>query len=148
MIRPKLGYEFLILPVGIVLACASLLAVSAQQPSQSSELTCIVDLDIPAYSKITWEAGRSGKMRVSIDVDKDGTPSVMVDGADIAIAFLLRDQFLRSKFNPQCQGRLLNYTVEFRLEGQPSTILLSSTRFRPPDLFIVTARPALPSVNP
>src|SRR5262249_38670360 len=49
------------------------------QQSSVPEMTCIVELDIPTYSKFAWEAKRSGKMQVSVDVGEEGNPSVSVE---------------------------------------------------------------------
>jgi hypothetical protein len=134
-----------------ILAAATVLTLSASVAPQSrdrAEITCVVELRAPTYWHTLWHANRSGSLSVTASVGQDGKPSIGVSGGDAELRSMVKAQFETWEFDGSCKGRELKYEVEFRLQGKPSDLLISTTQYRPPNQFIVTANPGILSVNP
>jgi hypothetical protein len=131
-----------------MLSCVLAMDADAQEPVQTAESTCVIELRLPTYSDLTWKAQLTGKASVSITIDAKGSPSISVENVHAALKALMMTQLKESKFDPLCAGKTLHYTFEFRLSGPQSATLAHSVVYRPPNSFVITARPPVPFTSP
>jgi hypothetical protein len=131
---------------GIVAIGLTFDAMGASKPEATTE--CVVELNLPAYSGIEWQARLAGTAEVKIRVGKYGRAAdISVVGIHQVLAVLIRGALEKSIFVSSCEGRTLSYKLTLEIEGPPSQGPVNSVKVRPPNHYIITANPPVQFTN-
>jgi hypothetical protein len=131
------------------IACLSLLgcATGALVAQDRSDLACIQELAVPAYSSLIWQARITGTATVQISLSATGSPTeVRVQSPHVALTNWLSLWFKKSSFLPVCGGKTLNLTLVYRLEGANQETPDNRIVIRYPATIDITAHPPIPHV--
>jgi hypothetical protein len=110
--------------------------------TQSPLEVCVVELSLPAYEVLHWQAQITGKASVDFRIAHDGSlDRVTVEGVHRALAVYIESKMRASKFLPRCAGRMLHFEFVFELKGEPKDGPNTAIKFRPPNVFMVSSNP-------
>ena len=106
---------------------------------------CLIELNVPVYSSIVWQAQLSGTATVEVRIGTEGeVAGVRVEGVHDALKGLIQIQLAESKFRKECAGRSMSYRLTYRLRGLATSRPENALKFRPPNHFLITAGPPIP----
>jgi hypothetical protein len=115
----------------------------------AKEIACVVELRLPWYEGLVWEAQLTGTAKVEVDIGISGKiAESRVKGVPQALAEWIKAQFGKSQFKETCKDQTLRYQITFCMEGLVSPKPVNSVIFRPPDHFIIVARPPIAFTEP
>jgi hypothetical protein len=128
------------------LIVALLAAVSAS--GANDPMTCVQDLALPGPRGLFTVIPAT--VVAHIVIGTDGTAkSVDYEGAKPIFKYAL-DEYFRKKtrYVKACDGKTINFTIHYRVEGQKTSFPVWEVRFRPPDEIVVLSHPIEPSLDP
>jgi hypothetical protein len=89
-------------------------------------------------------------VHVRVTIGKNGRASSVEYGDAKPIIRISLDQYFKeeARYVPACEGRTIDFTVRYVVEGIETPYLVSKLRFRQPNEFVVVVHPIQPSLDP
>jgi hypothetical protein len=127
----------------VTLCCASTWAAAVQESADTSNMSCVERLDVPAYLRLADAARIAAKVTSVIRVGSDGrlqgvTSDVQAIGETVKAAFLksVEGAVRTSRFAAACAGRTITVEFQFSLGEHVGTERVS---FAYPNRFTISA---------
>ena len=117
--------------------------------ANSQNLECVKELEVPRYNLSSRRSFTGGTVTAIVSIGRGGLVSQIDTGtADRNLAEEVRTYLTTAAtYSETCEGKKVEITFTFKLEGEPEFTPPVFVRFRPPNHFIIISRPRKPIVN-
>jgi hypothetical protein len=132
----------------LIAQIATVVLVSVPLCLADGPMDCVTEMTMP-YVTGGMMMNIPATIQVRVTIGKNGRAD-KVDYGDVKpiVRFELDGYFKReTHYLPACEGRTINFTVRYLVEGIPTRFLVSKVLFRPPNEFVVVAHPIEPSID-
>jgi hypothetical protein len=112
----------------------------------STGIECIKEIELPHYSFVARGIHGGGTVRAIVKIGENGRPTnISTLNAEENLAEEVRDTLTDgTSYLESCKGKHVELFFTFRLEGKPTGKPLTTTRFQPPNRFIIISEPQTP----
>lgn len=135
--------------LGRLLISFFLLAFSAPaQQQEEQNLHCLLELELPRFST-AFAVPQGGTVEASVAIGWKGEATDIEYKASNRTLQLEVSAYLRqkAKYDPQCVGKEVKLRFTFKVEGEETHYPCPTTRFRPPNHFIIITQPPKPGFD-
>lgn len=121
----------------------------AQAPDRSA-MNCVAELWVPEYNVLAWQARVQGTYSVVINIGDQGTALKLLvssstgNGGGILLEREVERAVKKSTFKHRCRGTQVVLRFTFLFDGDLSEYPRTVIKYRPPEEFLLIARPPLP----
>jgi hypothetical protein len=128
---------------------AALLVLALARAGGQDNMSCVAEIEIPRYSFVARRAAQTGTVEVDLRVSESGAAEDIKSIAPDDSLIQEVEAFLKAKakFLLSCSGQRVHMLFTFRLEGEARSDPFSIVKFRPPNHFIITSQPKLPTID-
>lgn len=132
-------------PAALAVACCLIVAQVPGGETEEMALACVKSLELPLYEGIR-AAGLEGEVVTAVEIGPAGrVGSLGFATVHPAMKRVVQRAVARSSFSERCEGRSVTLVFDFRLEGPPSRVPVTTYRILPPNRIRIVSNPVLPS---